>query len=282
VQIYLCGVRGSTPSPGAPYAGVGGHTSCVALAHDGAAPTLVLDAGTGLRRLTEVMDGSPFRGTILLGHLHWDHTQGLPFFAAGDRPDARVRLLIPDQDAGPPEQFLERWMSPPFFPIEPQRLRGEWRFEVVGEGVRELEGFTVLARDIPHKGGRTLGFRVSDGTSSVAYLSDHCPTAHGPGADGLGELHPAALELAAGVDVLIHDAQLTRPELAPCSQRGHSCADYAVALGACAGAQRVLLFHHDPERTDEQVAEIVAAARRCAPMAVDAAVEGAVLDIGRS
>jgi phosphoribosyl 1,2-cyclic phosphodiesterase len=252
----------------------------VALAHDGALPTLVLDAGTGLRRLTEVMAGSPFRGTILLGHLHWDHTQGLPFFAAGDRPDARVRLMLPDQEGGSPEEILERWMSPPFFPIPPNLLRGDWSFGLIGEGERELEGFTVLAREIPHKGGRTFGFRVSDGASSIAYLSDHCPTAFGPGPDGLGDLHSAALELAAGVDVLIHDAQLTTSELAECSYRGHSSADYAVALGASAGARRVLLFHHDPERTDEQVVEIVDAVRRCAQMPVEAAVEGTVVDVG--
>jgi ribonuclease BN (tRNA processing enzyme) len=106
--------------------------------------------------------------------------------------------------------------------------------------------------------------------------------AFGPGPDGLGELHPAALELAAGVDVLIHDAQLTTPELDGCSYRGHSSAEYAVALGAQAGAGRVLLFHHDPERTDEQVAEIVEAVARCAPMPVEAAVEGTVLDLGAS
>jgi phosphoribosyl 1,2-cyclic phosphodiesterase len=254
----------------------------VALAHDGAPPTLVLDAGTGLRRLTEVMAGAPFRGTILLGHLHWDHTEGLPFFAAGDRSDSRVRLMLPDQGGAQPEELLERWMSPPFFPIPPHVLRGDWSFELLEDGERELEGFTVLARDIPHKGGRTFGFRVSDGATSLAYLSDHCPTALGPGADGLGELHPAALELAAGVDVLIHDAQLTTPELAQCSSRGHSCADYAVALGTRAGARRVLLFHHDPERTDEQVGEIVEAVARCAPLPVEAAIEGTVLDLTES
>ena len=88
MRVHLCGVRGSTPSPGAQFARVGGHTSCVAIAHDGDDhPRLVLDAGTGLRNVTTLLGDAPFEGAILLSHLHWDHTQGLPFFAAGDRPD---------------------------------------------------------------------------------------------------------------------------------------------------------------------------------------------------
>lgn len=185
MRVQFCGVRGSTPSPGAAFTSVGGHTSCVALAHDGARPSWVLDAGTGLRRLTGLMDGSPFRGTILLGHLHWDHTQGLPFFAAGDRPDDRVHLILPAQRGGRSAEILERWMSPPFFPIPPNGLRGDWTFAMLDKGRHHVERFSVLARETPHKGGRTFGFRISDGESAIAYLSDHCPTALGPGPDGL-------------------------------------------------------------------------------------------------
>ena len=79
MRTYLCGVRGSTPAPGAEFVRYGGHTSCVALAHDGGAgPTLVLDAGIGLRRVTALLGGQPFSGTIVLTHLHWDHVHGLP------------------------------------------------------------------------------------------------------------------------------------------------------------------------------------------------------------
>ena len=108
MRLLFCGVRGSTPAPGIEFVRVGGHTSCVALAHDGEPWSLVLDAGTGLRRLTGELDGRAFAGTILLSHLHWDHVQGLPFFAAGDRADARVRVLIPDQDGTDPVEVLGR------------------------------------------------------------------------------------------------------------------------------------------------------------------------------
>jgi phosphoribosyl 1,2-cyclic phosphodiesterase len=256
LRLHICGVRGSTPSPGADFARYGGHTSCVAVSHDGEPPSLVLDAGTGLRRLTALLDGAPFRGSILLGHLHWDHTQGLPFFGAGDRPDARTTLVMPEQ--GDPVDVMGRAMSPPHFPIGPTELRGEWHFAGLSAGHHVIEGFDVLALDIPHKGGRTFGYRVSDGRSAIAYLSDHGPSQLGPGPDGFGPYHEAALELADGVDLLVHDAQHTAAELPAVAHFGHSAADYPVRLAELAGAHTVLLFHHDPNRTDDQVDALVA------------------------
>ena len=277
MRIHLHGVRGSTPAVGADFVEVGGHTSCVALTPDGdTAPRLVLDAGTGLRRLSAKLAGEPFRGSILLGHLHWDHTHGLPFFPAGDRDDAEVRLLVPEQST-PAVELIGRFMSPPAFPIPPTDLRGSWEFATIDEGVHEVEGFTVLVREIPHKGGRTLGYRISDGHRSIAYLSDHGPIVLGPGPDGLGPYHDAALELADGVHVLIHDAQYTAEELPARATFGHSAAEYAVELGRRAGARRVVLFHHDPARTDAEVAAIEASLRCSAEVEVSAAREGDVL-----
>jgi phosphoribosyl 1,2-cyclic phosphodiesterase len=279
VRLTFCGVRGSTPAPGAAFVRYGGHTSCVAVAHDGAAPTLLLDAGTGVRRVTELLAGQPFTGTILLTHLHWDHTQGLPFFRAGDRDDARVTLLLPDQEDGTgAEQVLARAMSPPHFPIRPGELRGSWTFRTMSPGQLEIGGFTVQAREIPHKGGRTLGYRVGDGHSVAAYVTDHCPTALGPGPDGWGEYHAAAIELAAGADVLVHDAQLLAEELAAEAAFGHAAADYVVALAERAGTRQAVLFHHRPDRTDDaldQLAQRFAAA----PVPVMVAAEERVLDL---
>ena len=224
----------------------------MAIAADGQSPSLVLDAGTGLRNLSALLCGAAFRGTIILGHLHWDHIMGIPFFAAGDRPDAEVQLLLPEQGLDPLE-VLKRVMAPPLFPITPLDLRGDWTFTTYGEGKFDAGPFSVLAREIPHKGGRTMGLRISDGRASVAYLSDHSPHDVGPGADGLGEMHPAAVELAADVDLLIHDAQYTTAELPARSTWGHAAAQYCVTLAEHCNAKRVALYHHDPTRTDVQV-----------------------------
>jgi len=253
VRIHLCGVRGSTPAPGAEFVRYGGHTSCVAVAHDATSvPALILDAGTGLRQVTPLTGGQPFCGTILLTHLHWDHVHGLPFFTAGDRDGARVTLLLPEQDSGEsPEAVLARGMSPPHFPIGPSGLRGDWTFGTVGAGPLKAEGFMIEAREVPHKGGRTFGYRVSNGRCVIAYIPDHCPTVLGPGPQGWGEYHQAALDLAAGADLLIHDAFLLPEEVGAEASFGHAAADYAVELGRRAGARRVVLAHHKPDRTDE-------------------------------
>jgi phosphoribosyl 1,2-cyclic phosphodiesterase len=149
-------------------------------------------------------------------------------------------------------------MSPPFFPITPTELRGAWRFAALDPGSSEIAGFSVLAREIPHKGGRTFGYRVSDGRSSIAYLSDHCPTALGPGPDGLGERHEAALELVRGCDLLFHDSQYTDEELPQKAYFGHASCGYAASLAAEAGVRKLMLFHHDPPRTDDEVDALVA------------------------
>jgi phosphoribosyl 1,2-cyclic phosphodiesterase len=256
LELFFCGVRGSTPAPGEAYVRYGGHTSCVGLARDGGAPRLVLDGGTGLTNLDRVLGEAPFDGTILLGHLHWDHTHGLPFFAAGMRPGHHVQIVMPGQGADP-ERVLAKAFSPPHFPVEPSALGDGWSFHSIEEGEHTLEGFSVLAREIPHKGGRTFGYRVSDGTSSIAYFSDHHPLALGPGPTGLGDLHRAAVELASGVDLLIHDAQYTAEELPRLAWLGHSCPEYALALAEVAGARQVCLFHHSPRRTDTEIDELV-------------------------
>src|SRR3954470_9651085 len=119
MRVTFCGVRGSTPAPGPEFVRYGGHTSCVALARDGEAPSLVLDGGTGLRRLAKLLD-APFAGTILLGHLHWDHTQGMPLFPAADR--GTVDVYMPAQ--GDAADVLARSFGPPHFPLRPDELRG--------------------------------------------------------------------------------------------------------------------------------------------------------------
>lgn len=260
MRINLCGTRGSTPAPGRDYVRYGGHTSCLAITPDsGTVPELLLDAGTGIRAVTALLAGCPFRGTIALTHLHWDHVHGLPFFTAADRDDAVVRLLLPaPRDGSGAEAALERDMSPPSFPITPRQLRGTWTFEGLQPGESRIGPLTLLARQIPHKGGRTFGYRVSEGRRAIAYLPDHSPTDLGPGPGGLGAYHDAAVELAAGADILMHDSFWLAGELDPAATFGHAAAEYAIGLAAHAGVSRVLLLHHRPDRTDTELDKLAA------------------------
>jgi phosphoribosyl 1,2-cyclic phosphodiesterase len=271
VIVRCCGVRGSTPAPGAAYVQVGGHTSCLAVspAHD-EPPRLILDAGTGIRNVTPLLAGAPFSGTILLSHLHWDHVQGLPFFTAADREDAATRLLVPDSGR-PAIDELARVMGPPHFPIGPDGLRGRWRFETLDEGEFALEGLRVRVREVPHKGGRTLGYRVEDASGSLAYLPDHRPAT--------GPAQTRVLELVAGVDLLVHDAQFLASERSTATAYGHATVDQAVAL-ACAGRVGTLaLFHHAPTRTDAALDVLRDGLRDC-PVPVVVATEGLELAVG--
>ncbi|MEU7692625.1 MBL fold metallo-hydrolase [Microbispora hainanensis] len=237
MRLAMLGVRGSTPAPGPEFVRYGGHTSCVAvLPDDSAVPALVLDAGTGLRGLGALLDGAPFRGSVLVTHLHWDHVQGLPFCPPLDHPGARVDLYLPSPR---PLETLTRVMSPPHFPITPGGLAGAWRFLPSACGV--IEGYAVTVAEITHKGGITHGIRVEGDGVAIAYLPDHAPQAG----------YAAAAELAADVDLLLHDGQFLPGEQATADAYGHSTVADAVAFAARCGARRLVLTHHAPARTDD-------------------------------
>lgn len=243
MRLTFLGVRGSTPTPGPEFIRYGGHTSCVAVAHGSdEVPTMVLDAGTGLRSLGSLLGGSAYRGSILLSHLHWDHVQGLPFCPAVDREDSRVDLYLPTQAARSGRDLLAQLMGPPAFPITPDGLGGEWTFNAVPPTPFTADDFEVVPVDVAHKGGRTYGYRVTSGGVSVGYLPDHSPAAG---------VSARALEVLAGVDLLIHDAQFVESERARAIDYSHATIADAVALAQQVGAASLALFHHGPHRTDD-------------------------------
>lgn len=269
MRLVLLGVRGSTPAPGPEFLRYGGHTSCVAVLADGAAvPTLVLDAGTGLRDLGTLLGGAAYSGSIVLTHLHWDHVQGLPFCPAVDRGDARVDVYLPAPADGPePEQLLGRGMSPPNFPIGPDGLLGAWRF--LRSESRDIEGFTVTVAPIVHKGGTTHGVRIEADGTSVAYLPDHAP-----------QLGSAVAEaLAADVDLLLHDAQFLDGEREIADAYGHPTIPDVLEFADRCRARRLVLTHHAPARTDD---ELDALGKTLAGNVrdVELARQGAVITVG--
>lgn len=245
MEVTVLGCRGSTPVSGPEFDRFGGDTSSVAVARTGEGPELVLDAGTGLRNIGRLLGEEPFRGSILLTHLHWDHTHGLPFTPSLDRADAEVDLYIPAQ-GGDPLEVLSRAIGPPHFPITPASFHGRWRFHAIEAGHHEIAGFEVLATDVCHKGGRTFGYRVTDGESALGYIPDYW----------LAEATTEPTELVAGVDLLVHDAQHLASEMESRAHLGHSSVEYVVDLAARHGVGQTVLFHHDPRRTDAELDQI--------------------------
>jgi ribonuclease BN (tRNA processing enzyme) len=259
VRFVPLGVRGSTPAPGPEFVRWGGHTSCVAVIADGQPrPRLVLDAGTGLRSLGDLLDGEPFVGSIVLTHLHWDHVQGLPFSRAVDRPDARVRLHVPVEDERTdPQAVLASGFSPPHFPIGPDGLLGDWRFRALVPGAVTEDGPRIRAARIPHKGGATFGVRVELDGAVLVYLPDHAL-----GGSAARTLRESAAELADGADVLLHDGQFTSAEGAVSVNYGHSTLDEAMAFADASAVGALVLTHHSPARTDDELDAFAAATVR--------------------
>lgn len=250
MRLTLLGVRGSTPAPGADFVRYGGHTSCLAVAADADSdPHLVLDAGTGIRALTPLLAPNAFTGSLLISHLHWDHVQGIPFFAAGDRADARADVLVPAESGLSGRDLVAKFMSPPSFPITPEGMKGRWTFRAIEPEPLRAEGFDVVPFEVSHKGGRTFGYRVSDAGGSFAYVPDHAPAAG---------VSAAALEAMSGVDVLIHDAQFLDHERPRAVDYGHATINEALDLAERVGARSLVLFHHGPHRTDVALDQIAA------------------------
>ena len=269
MQVVFLGVRGSVCAPGREFVRYGGNTSCLAVSTaPGEPPTLLLDAGTGIRTATAMLDGNPFRGTILVSHLHWDHVQGLPFFSAGDRAGARARMLVPAQGGRTGRDLVAQMMSPPAFPITPEGLIGEWTFDAVQPGPVDVDGFSVRAFEVAHKGGRTFGYTVRTGEAALGYVPDHAPE--------LG-VSDDALDALAGVDVLVHDAQFLEHERPRAVDYGHATVDDAIRLAERVRAGTVVLFHHGPHRTDEALDAI--GREFTASMPVVVATEGLKLDL---
>ena len=244
------------------FARVGGHTSCVA----------VVDAATssrrscstpapGSRRSRAVFGAAPFRGTILLTHLHWDHMQGLPFFPPADRDDAEVTLVQPAQ--GDPLAMLARAMSPPHFPIAPDGLRGTWKYVGIEPGRHEFGASTCGAREVQHKGGRAFGYRVDRRRRRRSRTS--------PTRSTTTTTRSSTSRATSTSSSAAHRSSPPNPN-GP-SDFGHGTVEHAVEIAARAGVRRLILTHHGPIRTDDQVAAIAAGA------GVDAAHEGLVIDL---
>jgi phosphoribosyl 1,2-cyclic phosphodiesterase len=268
-QVTVWGARGSIPTPGPQTARYGGNTPCVAVTeHDAKGERLVvLDAGTGIRllgrHLVEAANG-PLTVDLLMTHTHWDHIQGLPFFAPVFGKGNAVRIWGAQQGDVPLEGILRDQMKPVVFPVPLDQVAAELRVEHVTPGAFEIDGFAVRATRLRHP-GTTLGYRLTPirGGASMAYITDN---ELGPGGDyDVGPTWRRDLvEFLAGVDVMIHDATYNGAEIEHHRGWGHSSHTESVELAVEAGVARLVLFHHRPEHDDAGMDTMVAEARALA------------------
>jgi phosphoribosyl 1,2-cyclic phosphodiesterase len=249
VKVGFWGTRGSIATPGPETTRYGGDTSCVSIEGRNPGHLLVLDAGSGIRRLGLAVAPRVTRIDLMLSHLHLDHIVGLGFFAPLFRPDLMITIWGPPA-ATPLVDRLGRYLSPPLFPVRLRDLPSSYELREVPAGPFAVGPFAVTAEAIIHP-DPAVGYRVTDEGRSLAYLPDHEP-ALGPDFPSDPEWTSGA-GVAQGADLLIHDAQYTSDEYLDRVGWGHSSVDDAVAFADLVGARRLALFHHDPSRSDADV-----------------------------
>jgi len=278
MKITLWGTRGSLASPGPETIRYGGNTPCVEVRGRGGT-LLVLDAGTGMRRLGATIDAGTRRVDILLTHLHMDHIQGLGFFSPLYTPGLEIHVWGPASATRDLGARLALYLSPPLFPVSLRDLPCRWHLHNVPLGRFEIGGLQIDAALVCHP-GPTVGYRIAEDGASMAYLPDHEPALGARPFPG-DPTWTSGYDLAAGVDLLIHDTQYTREEYASHIGWGHSALPDALAFARLADAKRLVAFHHDPGHFDEMLDKVLEdAGRAYLPFELLAGREGATFDVG--
>jgi phosphoribosyl 1,2-cyclic phosphodiesterase len=273
LRLHLWGTRGSIASAGPFTVRYGGDTASIEL-HSKDGQLVVLDAGSGIRQLGNHIQprAKPLthsRVDVLLSHLHMDHVQGLPFFRPLLDPEVETHIWGPVSTTRDLRSRISRYLSPPLFPVRVRDLPNV-TFHDVTPSTFQIGNLEVTADLITHPGS-TLGYRISEGERTIAYLSDHEP-ALGSGSISTDPDWISGFDLAYEVDILIHDAQYTDEEYERRVGWGHTSTTQLAEFVTRTEARRLVTFHHDPAHSDSELDEMHEHLRSL--------LEGAPLDAG--
>ncbi|HJU74972.1 MAG TPA: MBL fold metallo-hydrolase [Gemmatimonadaceae bacterium] len=256
MRVRFWGTRGSVPSPGPRTVRYGGNTTCVELRTDND-ELVILDAGTGIRELGRALiagaNGTPIRGDIFFTHAHWDHIQGLPFFTPAFQRGNNFTLWgnpVLQENIG---VIVRQQMSPVVFPVAFDELRARIDLRELSASRHSTNGYTVHTAPVRHPGG-ALGFRVAstaDPSSSIVFIPDNELDVFGDQVDASPPEELVAF--ARGAKVLIHDAMYTGTEYMNHRGWGHSSYRDAIEFAIAAEVETLVLFHHEPDRSDDEL-----------------------------
>lgn len=272
MNLRFWGVRGSTPTPSRDHLRYGGNTPCLEL-RTKSGNIFILDCGTGFRQLGKTLQKEfgerPIQARIFLTHFHWDHIQGIPFFNPLYRETNQFLFHGFYSQNESVQQTLEGQMANPYFPVDMRAMLAKRHFYEISEERMSYDELVITTKRLNHPQG-CLGYRIECEGRVLVYATDNEP------GDKQGDKN--VRELADGADLLIYDAQYTPEEMKSHKNWGHSNWKEGVRIAKECKAKRLVLFHHDPDRTDKEVDKILKQASDNFDELV-AAKEGLVLKI---
>lgn len=249
MKVRILGTRGSLPTTSPETSRYGGNTSCILITQND--QLLILDAGTGILNLSKDIINSRKRYDILLTHLHFDHIQGMGFFAPLFNPDCEVNIYGPAGTSRSLKNRLKRYLSPPLFPVHFRDLSCRINLTEVSDSSFRIGNFSIESNYVLHP-GPTVGYRISDGNRILSYFPDHEPVTDRRGWN-IADEWISGIGLSRDSDLLIHDSQYTCEEYESKKGWGHCCIEDAIRFASRSRVKRLLLFHHDPGHPDEQL-----------------------------
>jgi len=247
MRIKFYGVRGSLPVSGKEFLKYGGNTTCIKMFRENVNRVAIIDAGTGIRKLgKEIIETGLHQNVIniLFSHFHWDHIQGLPFFAPAYNSNQKIGILVMGKQRKFKDlkEIFSLQMQKEYFPIGLETMGAQFEFLSYGDKETLYEANVTVTPQHHLFWGGSYGLRIDDAAASLVVCTD---IEH---VDGIDE---NIVNLAMNADLLIHDGQYTSDEYQKHKGWGHSSWEQAVEVAIRAKVKKLIITHHDPDHDDD-------------------------------